>query len=151
MGDRGNIIMEYDRVQGEAPTRVFLYTHWSGYRLPSILQTGLIQGRGRWSDDAYLARILFCTMVGENWSDTTGYGIAPWVPDNEYDFLLVQVCQQKVLRVDLEWHCSQDAPISDYIRQSWTFEEYIEIPMNEGWTELDNAANAAVDPDDTGI
>lgn len=104
MGDRANIRFIYDFPKGELvegmkrsdlpddPEQradIFFYTHWAGSELPDTLAGALDRGRGRWDDEAYLARIIFSQMVDGDTLSDTGYGIAPYQPDNEHPILVV--------------------------------------------------------------
>lgn len=72
MGDRGQVRFIYGQDEGE----VWFYTHWGASELVGDVQNALVRGKGRWDDDEYLARIVFCEMVGVNGvTGTTGYGI----------------------------------------------------------------------------
>lgn len=90
MGDRGNIVV-IDNEQ-----KVFLYAHWKGCDLPDIAQRALNRGRGRWNDPAYLTRIIFCDMIGNDLKGESGYGISPFIQDNEYPLLVVNCDKQEV-------------------------------------------------------
>lgn len=117
MGDRGNIVIGTPDNPG-----IFLYTHWTGTEIPATLQAALKRGRGRWDDDSYLARIVFCEMVGaENFADTTGFGISTNLCDNEHPLLFVDCAAQRV-------HIGE-APdrTRGVTARSWSFAEYIEI------------------------
>ena len=94
MGDRANAIIK--DVDGE----VFLYTHWNGSELPYLVQTAL-QRKQRWDDPAYLARIVFCTMVKGSEADETGYGISTVICDNEHPLTVIDTAQQEV-RIESE-------------------------------------------------
>lgn len=79
MGDRANVLVK------TADEQVCLYTHWGGYELPETLRSALNRGKDRWGDFQYLARIIFCEMVGErNWNETTGFGISQCEHDGGY-------------------------------------------------------------------
>lgn len=72
MGDRANII-----VQQEDNGRIYLYTHWLGYRIREILAAALHRGRDRWDDAPYLTRIIFSEMLdGSELKSNTGFGIS---------------------------------------------------------------------------
>lgn len=114
MGDRGNIVMEYS----ETKERVFFYAHWSGSDLPQILQTAL-QRKIRWQDESYLARIIFNGMTDGVESEETGFGIAPYLCDNEHDLLIVNPSQQTVTRE------TEDGGQV----QTWTFEEFCALDL----------------------
>lgn len=142
MGDRGNIVFEEDFTG----SRIFFYTHWQGSALPHILQKGMICGRGRWGDDSYLARILFCNLVGGNGGSETGYGISTTVCDNEHDFLLVDNKNKKILRVGAHWMSFQEKDPRRYAKAEWTFESYCDIEFVEDqspWDTLDCIAIVA--------
>lgn len=122
MGDRGNIIVT-DKY-GETTSRVVLYSHWGGCRLPQTLRTALQRGKSRWDDSQYLARIIFSQILAgpgithdgrlirtgngevisadklnsilEELFGTTGYGISSEVGDNEHLFIVVDVDGQEV-------------------------------------------------------
>ena len=72
MGDRANVI-----VRDEYGKQVVLYTHWRGEKTPELVRQALAR-KQRWDDPSYLARIIFCTMLGKDDLDKeTGFGIAP--------------------------------------------------------------------------
>lgn len=70
MGDRRNVIVKQD------DRGVALYTHWHGTQLPEIVRAAMIRGRNRWTDSAYLARIIFSEMIKDAVMDEIGYGIS---------------------------------------------------------------------------
>lgn len=90
MGDRGNIIIEKEN--GPA---LFLYTHWTGSELPEILKAALTRGEPRWTDSAYLARIIFSEMIKDNVLEETGFGISTTEGDGGTD-IHVNVTKQTV-------------------------------------------------------
>lgn len=76
MGDRGQVRFIYsDYSEDGDGGEVWFYTHWGASELVGIVQSALRRGKGRWDDDEYLARIIFCEMVGNDVDGTTGYGI----------------------------------------------------------------------------
>ncbi|MBA7623560.1 hypothetical protein ES703_30957 [subsurface metagenome] len=66
MGDRGQVLM--------VDEKVYLYTHWNATELAETVRRALAR-RQRWSDSEYLARIIFCEMVGDDVKGETGFGI----------------------------------------------------------------------------
>jgi len=92
MGDRANIKMIDDN------GAIFLYSHWGGSELPSILHTALSK-KWRWDDSAYLTRIIFCEMVKGQEDQETGFGISTHIPDNGH---LIIVVDSNKGRVSLE-------------------------------------------------
>jgi hypothetical protein len=70
MGDRGQV-----RLISKGQPDIYLYTHWTAYRLAETVADALERGQSRWNDDEYLNRIIFCEMVKDEVLDETGYGI----------------------------------------------------------------------------
>lgn len=109
MGDRANILVQEYR---DSEQGIYLYTHWSGERLPYLLQE-VLSRRARWNDGAYLTRMIFSKMVEKNISDETGYGISLHIPDNESGRPIIKVyISQQIVNIG---------------RGSWTFEDYINL------------------------
>jgi hypothetical protein len=84
MGDRSNIAVTYST--GDT---VYLYGHWMGTDNIDIVERAVGRGivSGRIADEAYFVRMLFCEMLGDDasaWRGETGYGIAPYMVDNDY-------------------------------------------------------------------
>ena len=69
MGDRGQV-----RFIDDEGHSVWFYTHWGADRLIVDVAKALHEGKSRWGDPEYLARIIFCEMVGGD-RGTTGFGI----------------------------------------------------------------------------
>lgn len=87
MGDRAQVRIV------EGPESVYLYTHWSGYRIMSDLKEALIRGRSRWEDAPYLTRIIFCEMV-KDYEGIVDYGI--WSGEMDGKVVTVDVDSQTV-------------------------------------------------------
>ncbi len=90
MGDRGNIF-----VRGRDDAGVYLYTHWSGSDLPTIVKRALAR-KERWDDGPYLTRILFDTLTSGQQGAPTGYGISSEIGDNQYPIVVVDPANEKV-------------------------------------------------------
>lgn len=93
MGDRGNIAVQ------TGDKRVYLYGHWSGQEMPEILRKALAR-KARWDDPSYLARIIFCELVGDDKSET-GFGISATIDDNEHPIIVVD-CDKQVVTIEAE-------------------------------------------------
>lgn len=80
MGDRANVYIH----DGDSPG-VYLYTHWDGTELPSIVKKTMETDRAkaRANDEAYLTRIVFEDMISGDMASETGYGISAQVGDGE--------------------------------------------------------------------
>ena len=111
MGDRGNIVVEQEK------GRIYLYTHWRGSKIGSVLQVAL-RKRWRWDDEAYLTRIIFCELINGSERDETGFGIAVEPPDNSHPFLIVD-CRSRTVR--------RETPKGLKLKV-WGFEEFCDEP-----------------------
>lgn len=90
MGNRANIV-----VKGWNDNEfIYLYTHWEGSETPKNLRDALALNE-RWDDSAYLTRIIFQTMLGDD-RGTTGYGISASMGDNGNPLLVVVPNEQAV-------------------------------------------------------
>lgn len=118
MGDRANIVMK------DGESRIYFYTHWNGYELPSIAQEGLRRGKGRWNDAPYLARIVFCAMVKGDEDGETGYGISSGICDNSYPLLVIDTDEQQIRFEDANGIYSSS---KGAIGKSFSFEEFCNI------------------------
>ena len=116
MGDRGNIVIEKDK-SGLFPAPVYFYTHWSGSDLKETLKDALVRGKARWNDPSYLARVIFCEMVGDN-DGVTGYGISTAIGDNGHNLLCVNIDEKKVIERDRR----TNEPVKE-----WSFEDYVNV------------------------
>ena len=106
MGDRANVQV---KTNGKS---VFLYTHWKGEELPKIVQHSLLR-KQRWDDAQYLARIIFCEMIGPNeLGGETGYGISAEVGDGDNRIVIVDTDEQKV-----RWH-KKAASFDEFVRMT---------------------------------
>lgn len=121
MGDRGNVVFKY-----QDGNKIYFYTHWGGGALKETLRQALIRAKGqasnltdngRWDDESYLARIIFCQMLkdsGSSLEELTGFGIAPYEIDNENPLLTVDTKMQTVNGI----------PFADYVKNPIQPEEY---------------------------
>lgn len=93
MGDRANVKV----IQSEGATPLYLYTHWSGFEWNQSLSDALAFGKSRWTDPAYLTRILISRMYSDLVNDRTGGGIGvDYMPDNEHSVIVVDIAKQEV-------------------------------------------------------
>lgn len=97
MGDRRNIELCY-RSDNQQDSRVYLYTHWEGGNLHYILADALNspEGRNRWDDPDYLARIIFEHMISKSDNKETGFGIAPYQMDYNHPNIVVDLVRKTV-------------------------------------------------------
>src|SRR6478735_6208216 len=95
MSDCGTIVVKF--VSGGCDA-VYLYTHHRGDELARIVRQGLRRADpripddyldgpprdGRWDDPAYLSRVIFDCMKGDDTRSTTGFAISPYFLDSDY-------------------------------------------------------------------
>jgi len=97
MGDRGQVRFIYSDYSGHAePREVWFYTHWGASVLWECVASALARGKGRWDDEEYLARIIFCEMVGNDVEGTTGFGIGMSRHGDVWQVITVNAEQQTV-------------------------------------------------------
>lgn len=129
MGDRANAVTLGWPIKSEENRRaVFLYSHWGGHELPERVRQALDSGagRGRWADPAYLARIVFDAMQGDQHGEETGFGISTTPPDNEYDFIVLDADSECVIRVPEDFWAERDYAFCDLDQcESISFEDYV--------------------------
>jgi hypothetical protein len=103
MGDRANF--GFKQSNGET---IVLYGHWAGHDMLSNLAEAVEAARPRWSDESYATRIAISYLVGEQWQDTTGWGLSVnTILDNEHKI-----------------------PVIDWSAKSFSLHE--EAPWNDG-------------------
>lgn len=129
MGDRGNIYFRDDVKRNHG---VYLYSHWGGYGLPKLLQSAIRRAEraGRLNDPAYFCRIVFCEMVKDDITGSTGYGISATITDNEHDILVVDTETQTV-GVAKEPENGTDPQPEPF--KTWSFKEFLEVTDLDGF------------------
>jgi len=109
MGDRANIKFKFSNKKS-----IYLYTHWHGSELPHMLWRALAKLE-RWEDDSYLCRMVFSEMIKDNLNESTGFGISPFMNDNEH--LIIGVNPEKQL-VTFESEKGK-------VKRKFTFKDYV--------------------------
>jgi len=80
MGDRANF-----GFRDSKENVVFLYGHWAGHNMLVKLANAVQAAESRWTDDSYATRIAISNLIGDEWSQTTGWGIyINQLGDNEH-------------------------------------------------------------------
>lgn len=128
MGDRANVRIQTGQNREQA---VFLYTHWGGESLPQTVQAALKAAKSRWGDAPYSARILFSQIVGDRWTEETGFGLYHGMCDNEVGRPVLEVnCLEETVRLlpvrPDHYSCDEvdyDAPELG----RWGFKEFVEL------------------------
>lgn len=116
MGDRGNIVIRFD--SNTTPKDIYLYTHWKGRQIGKILAK-VLSRKERWNDPSYLARIIFQTMLNRDEGEN-GFGIAPYLCDNEHPLLIVDTENQQV------YYSKEATPNIAIKNKKWSFSEFVD-------------------------
>ena len=124
MGDRGNIVIidGWQDKKEKAPSQVWLYTHWGGSTIASVVRDALAKNQ-RWNDGQYLARIVYDVLLDGQHSDATGFGITDRMCDNEHKIVVVDTSQQLVVIVERECVVDRKIPF-DVDGDRYPFEEF---------------------------
>ena len=75
MGDRIVYSIKQDK-----DLSVNLYSHWGGYGRFEALARALKAAEPRWDDMSYCTRIIVSQLIGDDWSQETGFGL--WASDS---------------------------------------------------------------------
>jgi hypothetical protein len=80
MGDRANFGFK----QNDGNT-LYLYGHWAGHNMLAKLANAVQAAEPRWQDPSYATRIAISNLVGDEWPQTTGWGLSiNRILDNEH-------------------------------------------------------------------
>jgi hypothetical protein len=80
MGDRANFGFKQSNDE-----TIVLYGHWAGHDMLSNLAEAVEKARPRWTDESYATRIVISNLIGDNWHETTGWGLTVNnILDNEH-------------------------------------------------------------------
>ena len=139
MGERGNIYF-VDQHRGKERLGMYMYSHWGGAVIPSVVEAALRRGREHWGDSQYLARIVFCELVKDDEMETTGYGLSTRIGDNEHAIVRVDDVDQTVAVCQPGTEQGSGKPIG-----SWSYEEFLKVAK-----QLDQMLDESDDSDDIG-
>lgn len=112
MGDRSNIVLKFSQTH-----RIFLYSHSTGPRIVGVVHKALNEGRSRWDDPSYFARIVFDRLIGADQGSLTGFGMSPELTDNEYDLLVLDMANLTVEQTTEE----------GLLVQTWSYEQFAKL------------------------
>ena len=99
MGARNNLQIKYS--DGNS---VCVYSHWGGQDdLPAALRRAL-KRKERWDDEMYLGAIIMREVFRDDLDGSTGYGVQPYLGEEEYETTVVDMSKQEVDGVKFnEW------------------------------------------------
>lgn len=89
MGDRANILLKQ-----EDGDKIYLYTHWKGYKIKQIVASALKRGESRWDDEPYLSRIIFSELIRDDVLGLTNYGLTTYLTDGEHNVVEIDIKAQ---------------------------------------------------------
>lgn len=121
MGMRQNIKLVYipqDIEKTITEKAIYIYSHWGGgfeYR-DSSLADAIVRALGkheRWDDPEYLARMIFSEVVKEDVNGNTGFGLAPYEMDSNFNTIEIDL-QGKMI-------------------DGWTYQQFI-----DGYLDFEN-------------
>ena len=55
---------------------IYLYSHWAGSDMDTLVANALTKAEPRWNDEAYATRIMISQLVADDWKSETGWGIS---------------------------------------------------------------------------
>lgn len=107
MGSRTEWIIKTD----DSNTAIHLYSHHGGEDKFADTQSALLSAHSRWTDTTYGARIFISNIIGDNWSESTGFGIAVGndsdnVFEESYFHAVLDFPNQRVIFGSREWSFS---------------------------------------------
>jgi hypothetical protein len=101
MGDRANF--GFRQSDGNI---IYLYGHWAGEGMMNTLATAIAKARSRWTDESYATRICISQIIGNEWTEETGWGISTSIGDNEHSIPIVDWESQAVALYEADWNTS---------------------------------------------
>lgn len=113
MGDRANIKVYQD----DGESAIFLYTHWRGDEIYDVVMTTLLR-HDRWEDTAYLTRMLFCELVGDDNAGSNGFGISTSMCDNEHTIIGVNPERQEITFEGRDGTVIKEMSFNDFIQSN---------------------------------
>lgn len=88
-----------------------LYSHWGGEDKAQTFANALERALPRWSDESYFIRIMVSQIVGDEWGESTGFGLG---------------VNQEFEESYLPLICYPERRAIDYGDKSFTYREFIE-------------------------
>ena len=100
MGDRATFIFEQS--DGNA---IYLYGHWSGEGMMATLADALIAAwdRIQMDDEPYATRIAISNIIGNEWTNDTGWGLSTYFCDSEHSVPVVNFQNKTVRLIPHSW------------------------------------------------
>lgn len=114
MGNRANLGLKVD-----SDNTIVLYQHWAPEKLMRQYANALLEAAPRWHDPNYGARIVVSQIIGDRWTEETGFGLSVnSVLDNEHHVVVFDFTTQQVHLIE-----GEDV-VKPTIKVSWTFSKF---------------------------
>lgn len=91
MGDRVTFVFEQENEDA-----IYLYGHWAGEGMMANLANAIDKASPRWSDETYATRIAISNLIGDQWTEGTGWGISTYFCGSEHSVPIVNFHKQTV-------------------------------------------------------
>jgi len=96
--------------------------------MPAVVQHAVRDGKGRWQDPSYFARVMFCRLLpnDDRYYESTSFGISTSMGDNEHPIMVADCVNQRVYVI-------QEAQLKDGAvpvgfkpnpDECWSFDDY---------------------------
>jgi hypothetical protein len=82
---------------------IVLYQHWGGENMLAHLAAALDAAQGRWNDESYCTRIMISNLVGDKWTNETGYGLNTKIMDNEHSIPVIDFSDNTVALYEFDF------------------------------------------------
>lgn len=100
---------------------VWLYSHWGGSERHEALAEALQAAQPRWGDGSYATRICISTIIGNDWSEETGFGISTGSEITMPDYSDIPVVTWGTRTIAIVDETALDKPL-----KTLTFSEFLE-------------------------
>jgi hypothetical protein len=98
VGDRANFGFR------DGENTLFVYGHWAGYQMLAQLANAVHEAEPRWSDNGYAIRIAVSHLVGDQWTEKTGWGLyINQIADNEHHVPIVDFQNRTFALYEHNW------------------------------------------------
>ena len=100
MGDRATFVFDQ-----ENSNPIFLYGHWAGEGMMAALADAIVFAwdRIQMDDEPYATRMMISHLIGDEWTQETGWGISTYFCDSEHSVPVINVHRKTVKLIPHSW------------------------------------------------
>ena len=93
MGDRVTYVFEQNNT-----SPIFLYGHWAGENMMARLADAIVFAwdRIQMKDEPYATRMMISHLIGDEWTQETGWGITTYFCESEHSIPVINVRNKTV-------------------------------------------------------